>query len=153
MISRAVAGGPISWVLSEGDKRDSKGSMLDSEGVFLIIRMRSKYTQPSLDRGRSYFAPEPASRTRPRRTLRHVDLACRKGDRSFKKVLQAGANRRGPRGWAGRVSHVDGFRVRPIRLKSPRLGEKFSFSDILLGPQTRRQHMSHKATNCISVTV
>lgn len=43
-------------------KRDSKGDM---PGVFLVsppIQQRKRHV-----RGRGYFAPEPASRTRPRR--------------------------------------------------------------------------------------
>ncbi|KZL79616.1 hypothetical protein CI238_08932 [Colletotrichum incanum] len=44
-------------VLSEGDKRDSKSYMPE------IVLSSS-----TISRGRGYFAPEPASRTRPRRT-------------------------------------------------------------------------------------
>jgi len=62
----------ISWVLSEGDKRDSESNMPDGEGVSPFF-WGVQVDTPSLDRGRSYFAPEPASRTRPRRTLPHAD--------------------------------------------------------------------------------
>ncbi|KAI1352977.1 hypothetical protein F5Y01DRAFT_72410 [Xylaria sp. FL0043] len=63
---RAAAVTTISWVLSEGDKRDSKSNMPEGEGRLSLGRVSS--SRPSLSRGRSYFAPEPASRTRPRRT-------------------------------------------------------------------------------------
>ncbi|KAI1767622.1 hypothetical protein GGR53DRAFT_101565 [Hypoxylon sp. FL1150] len=54
---------PMARVLSEGDKRDSKSRMPDRE------RCHNFFFIPLATVGRSYFAPEPASRTRPRRTL------------------------------------------------------------------------------------
>lgn len=48
----------LSGVLSEGDKRNSKGDML---GVFLLHTVKEEKEA----RSRGYFAPEPASRTRP----------------------------------------------------------------------------------------
>lgn len=50
-----------SRVLSEGDKRDSKSHMPGG------TRLNLKPEPHVPHRGRSYFAPEPASRTRPRR--------------------------------------------------------------------------------------
>lgn len=50
-----------SRVLSEGDKRDSKSHM--PGGTRLNLKLEPHVPH----RGRSYFAPEPASRTRPRR--------------------------------------------------------------------------------------
>jgi hypothetical protein len=50
-----------SRVLSEGDKRDSQSHMPGG------TRLNLKPEPHVPHRGRSYFAPEPASRTRPRR--------------------------------------------------------------------------------------
>lgn len=71
-------------VLSEGDKRDSKSNMPGQHG-------------------RSYFAPEPASRTRPRRTSifpwRNVErgqtapACCSRHELVWSRLAEIGANR------------------------------------------------------------
>ncbi|KAI0175541.1 hypothetical protein GGR52DRAFT_317043 [Hypoxylon sp. FL1284] len=135
---------PHSRVLSEGDKRDSKGNMPERARMacpilFILAAIA----------GRSYFAPEPASRTRPRRTLPTLTR------RLFhvRKTTYPGWNRCGspPEAWArevederleighaqmsrvpqysepgagaGRVSHaLTRSRVRPSCHEGPRLG-------------------------------
>jgi len=55
---------PLSGILSEGDKRDSKSRMPESTPSC----PRATSTRGRCEgRGRGYFAPEPATRTRPRR--------------------------------------------------------------------------------------
>jgi hypothetical protein len=61
----------ISGILSEGDKRDSKSDMPRKPPSTLLMdnNIAEKYCNIARVgwRGRGYFAPEPASRTRPRR--------------------------------------------------------------------------------------
>ena len=112
---KPVVGTTNARVLSEGDKRDSKGDMPERGGID-----HDKNRHPPSYRGRGYFAPEPASRTRPRRThptltirlppapqsfLTRAQLVGEGPPRSVERVWWSkGSGVPGTWGWAGRVS-------------------------------------------------
>jgi hypothetical protein len=66
-----------SGILSEGDKRDSKSHTPESPPPCSSGNINKGEVR---GRGRGYFAPEPATRTRPRRIyLRQLPLGCMAG--------------------------------------------------------------------------
>lgn len=69
VLLQAIIGPPVttSGVLSEGEKRDSKGDMPETKPLRGRDKNPTAVTHGD-GLGRGYFAPEPASRTRPRRT-------------------------------------------------------------------------------------